>query len=90
MQYRDTRRVAIIGGNRIPFCRSYTGYLQQSNLDMMTAALSGLVERFHLENKQLGNKIHQYAQVELPRVTLSLHNILKENDCHDRRQLSLC
>ncbi len=55
MQYRDTRRVAIIGGNRIPFCRSYTGYLQQSNLDMMTAALSGLVERFNLENKQLGD-----------------------------------
>lgn len=55
MQHRDTQRVAIIGGNRIPFCRSYTGYLQQSNLDMMTATLNGLVERYNLENKQLGD-----------------------------------
>jgi acetyl-CoA C-acetyltransferase len=55
MQYLETRRVAIIGGNRIPFCRSYTGYLQQSNLQMMTAALNGLVERFNLQNKQLGD-----------------------------------
>mgnify|MGYP003686628861 CR=1 FL=1 len=55
MQHRDTQRVAIIGGNRLPFCRSYTGYLQQSNLDMMTATLNGLVERYNLENKQLGD-----------------------------------
>ena len=28
------RRVAILGGVRIPFCRAYTGYADLSNLDM--------------------------------------------------------
>ena len=38
-----TRRVAVIGGNRIPFVRSNTVYAQASNQDMLTAALRGLV-----------------------------------------------
>ena len=43
------RRVAVIGGLRIPFCRSNTLYADQSNLDMMTAVLNALVEKYHLE-----------------------------------------
>ena len=42
------RRVAVIGGVRIPFCRSNTFYADQSNLDMMTAVLNGLVEKYKL------------------------------------------
>jgi acetyl-CoA C-acetyltransferase len=42
------RRIAVIGGVRIPFCRSNTLYADLSNLDMMTTALEGLVERFGL------------------------------------------
>ncbi len=42
------RRVAIVGSARIPFCRSGTLYAELSNLDMMTAALDGLVDRCHL------------------------------------------
>jgi acetyl-CoA C-acetyltransferase len=42
------RRVAVIGGIRIPFCRSNTLYADLSNLEMMTAALNGLVDRYHL------------------------------------------
>ena len=49
-----TRRVAIIGGNRIPFARSNTVYSDASNQEMLTAAVDGLVERFHLEGEQLG------------------------------------
>jgi acetyl-CoA C-acetyltransferase len=49
-----TRRVAIIGGNRIPFARSNTVYADASNQEMMTAALDGLVTRFGLEGKALG------------------------------------
>jgi acetyl-CoA C-acetyltransferase len=48
------RRVAVIGGNRIPFARSNTAYSRASNQDMLTAALDGLVERFSLEGEQLG------------------------------------
>jgi len=49
-----TRKVAIIGGNRIPFARSNTVYADASNQEMLTAALDGLVERFGLEGEQVG------------------------------------
>ena len=42
------RRVAVLGGIRIPFCRSHTAYAELSNLDMLTAVLSGLCDRFAL------------------------------------------
>lgn len=48
------RRVAIIGGNRIPFARSNGAYATASNTDMLTAALDGLVKRYKLEGERLG------------------------------------
>lgn len=48
------RRVAIIGGNRIPFARSNTVYTNSSNQEMLTVALDGLVERFGLEGETVG------------------------------------
>ncbi|MEZ5774445.1 MAG: acetyl-CoA C-acetyltransferase [Hyphomicrobiaceae bacterium] len=45
------RRVAVVGGIRIPFCRSGTLYQELGNLEMLTTALNGLVERFGLEGK---------------------------------------
>ena len=48
------RRVAIIGGNRIPFMRSNTAYSNASNMDMLSATLQGLVQRFGLEGQRLG------------------------------------
>lgn len=47
------RRVAIIGGVRIPFCRSNTLYADLSNLDMMTAALQGVVDRYRLKGAHI-------------------------------------
>jgi acetyl-CoA C-acetyltransferase len=55
MHYRETRRVAIVGSTRIPFCRAYTHYLGQSNQAMMTATLTGLVERYGLRGERLGD-----------------------------------
>ena len=49
-----TRKVAILGGNRIPFARSNTVYAGVSNQEMLTAALDGLVARFGLEGERLG------------------------------------
>jgi len=49
-----TRRVAVLGGNRIPFARSNGAYAAASNQDMLTAALDGLVARFGLEGERLG------------------------------------
>ena len=42
------RRVCVIGGVRTPFCRSNTLYEELTNLDLLSTALQGLVERFEL------------------------------------------
>ena len=52
-----TRRVAVIGGNRIPFARSNTVYSHASNQDMLTAAIDGLVTRYGLEGERLGEVV---------------------------------
>ncbi len=49
-----TRRVGVLGGNRIPFARQDGPYARASNQDMLTAALDGLVERFGLQGQTLG------------------------------------
>jgi acetyl-CoA C-acetyltransferase len=49
------RRVAIVGGVRIPFARSYTAYAKVGNQDMLTAAFRGVVERFRLQGERLGD-----------------------------------
>jgi acetyl-CoA C-acetyltransferase len=51
---RSLRRVAVLGGNRIPFARSDRAYAEASNQDMFTAALGGLVYRFGLSGERLG------------------------------------
>ena len=48
------RKVAIIGGNRIPFVRSNTSYSHASNMEMLSATLQGLVNRFGLSGQRLG------------------------------------
>jgi acetyl-CoA C-acetyltransferase len=48
------RRVAIIGGDRIPFMRSNTDYSYASNMEMLSATLQGLVKRFDLDGERLG------------------------------------
>ena len=45
---QSLRRVAVIGGVRIPFCRSNTLYADLSNLEMLTTTLNGLVDRYKL------------------------------------------
>jgi acetyl-CoA C-acetyltransferase len=47
------RRVAIVGGSRIPFCRSNTVYADKSNLDMLSAVIDGVAQRFDLDGEQL-------------------------------------
>jgi len=50
-------RVAVIGGNRIPFARANGPYSHASDQDMLTATLDGLVERFGLEGERLGEVV---------------------------------
>ena len=50
----QARRVAILGGSRIPFCRNNTAYFDIGNVGMSIKAVGALVERFNLSGKQLG------------------------------------
>jgi len=49
------RRVAIIGGNRIPFARSNSAYAHASNQQLLTATLQGLIDRYDLHGERLGD-----------------------------------
>lgn len=53
----STRRVAVLGGNRIPFARSNTVYADASNQEMLTAAIDGLVARYGLEGERVGEVV---------------------------------
>ena len=48
------RRVGIIGGVRIPFCRNNTAYAEVGNFGMSVKVLGTLVERFGLHGVELG------------------------------------
>lgn len=53
----QVRRVAVLGGSRIPFARGHGAYAQSGNQEMLTAALTGMVERFKLRGERLGDVI---------------------------------
>ncbi|MEE8528502.1 MAG: acetyl-CoA C-acetyltransferase [Gammaproteobacteria bacterium] len=55
MQTGEIRRVAVLGGVRIPFARAHGAYATVSNQDMLTAAFTGLVDRFGLAGEKLGD-----------------------------------
>ena len=49
------RRVAVIGGVRIPFARANSAYASVGNQEMLTASLKAVVERFSLRGQRLGD-----------------------------------
>ena len=60
------RKVAILGGNRIPFARSNKEYAKASNQDMLTSALNGLVARYGLQDQETVS----YTHLTLPTILL--------------------
>ena len=66
------RRVAVVGGSRIPFCRSNTVYADKSNLDMLSAAINGIVQRFDLDG------VHAARTISKTRRTTSIEEILRK------------
>jgi acetyl-CoA C-acetyltransferase len=48
-------RVAVVGGSRIPFCRSHSVYKNMTNQDLMVGALQGVVNKFDLKGQTLGD-----------------------------------
>ncbi|HEY8554559.1 MAG TPA: acetyl-CoA C-acyltransferase, partial [Burkholderiales bacterium] len=49
-----TRRVAVVGGVRVPFARRNTAYADVGNLELLTAALKALVEKYGLRGEVIG------------------------------------
>ncbi|KPA99336.1 acetyl-CoA acetyltransferase, partial [Pseudomonas asplenii] len=85
------RRVAILGGNRIPFARSNTAYSHDSNQDLLAAALQGLVERFGLHGQRLGEfaagaVIKHSRDFNLARETLLSTTLAPQTPAYDIQQ----
>src|ERR1700728_1314978 len=85
------RRVAIIGGNRIPFARSNTAYASASNQDMLTFTLQGLIDRFNLHGERLGEVaagavIKHSRDCNLTRESVLSTTLAKETPAYDAQQ----
>lgn len=50
----ETKKVAIVGYSRIPFARINTAYADLDNQELLEAALNGLISKYHLQGKLLG------------------------------------
>lgn len=50
---QQVKRVAIIGGARIPFCRSNTAYAELTNQDMLADTLQALVDKYKLGGERI-------------------------------------
>src|SRR5580698_7206115 len=85
------RRVAIIGGNRIPFARSNTAYATASNQHMLSFTLQGLIDRFELHGERLGEVaagavIKHSRDYNLTREALLSTTLAKETPAYDVQQ----
>jgi acetyl-CoA C-acetyltransferase len=85
------RRVAILGGSRIPFARSNSHYSHASNQDMLTAALDCLVERFSLEGERLsevagGAVLKHSSDRDLTRESVLGTHLAPETPAYDVQQ----
>ena len=78
-----TRRVAVIGGNRIPFARSNTVYADASNQEMLTAAIDGLVTRFGLEGVRVDEVVAGAVLKHSRDFNLTREAVLKNQQLYD-------
>ncbi len=51
------RRVAVIGGSRIPFARAHGAYASVGNQQMLTASLKAVVSKYALKGVRLGDVV---------------------------------
>jgi acetyl-CoA C-acetyltransferase len=51
------RRVAVIGGVRIPFARAHGAYASVGNQEMLTASLKAVVDKYALKGVRLGDVV---------------------------------
>ncbi len=77
------RRVAIIGGCRIPFARANTAYAAATNADMLTAVLQGLADRFDLHGELLGEVVAGAVLKHSRDLNLTRESLLSTTLAHD-------
>ena len=53
IQHRSGQPAAVLGGIRIPFCKSGSHYAHLRIVDLMTASMKALVEKFNLKGQKL-------------------------------------
>ncbi|HEU0225533.1 MAG TPA: acetyl-CoA C-acetyltransferase [Steroidobacteraceae bacterium] len=53
----QVRRVAVVGGARIPFARAHGAYASVGNQEMLTASIKAVVDRYGLKGMRLGDVI---------------------------------
>jgi acetyl-CoA C-acetyltransferase len=53
----DCKKVAILGGARIPFARSMSNYTDVPNKELLSAAIKPLVEKYNLKEGQVGELV---------------------------------
>ena len=82
MRNQMSRRVAVVGGIRIPFCRAHTTYSRCSNQDMMTAVLRGLVGE-RLGDVSLGAVIKHSRDFNLARESALSSGLAPETPAFD-------
>ena len=85
------RRVAVLGGSRIPFARQNGPYARASNQDMLTATLNALAARFNLEGEVLGEVaagavLKHSRDFNLTRETVLGSNLAPETPAYDVQQ----
>ncbi|MCC8401565.1 acetyl-CoA C-acetyltransferase [Paraburkholderia sp. MMS20-SJTN17] len=85
------RRVAIVGGNRIPFARSNTAYATASNQDMLSFTLQGLIDRYDLHGVRLGEVaagavIKHSRDFNLTRESVLSTTLARETPAYDVQQ----
>src|SRR6195952_4881205 len=84
-------KIAILGGNRIPFARSNGPYAEASNQDMLGTALDGLVARFALQGERAGEVVagavlKHSRDFNLTRETVLGSNLAPETPATDIQQ----
>jgi acetyl-CoA C-acetyltransferase len=87
----STRRVAVLGGTRIPFARQNGPYARASNQDMFTATLDGLAERFGLDGCAIGEVaaggvLKQSRDFQLTRESVLGSKLAPETPAYDVQQ----
>ena len=74
------RRIAVIGGSRIPFCRSNSVYFEKSNMDLLAAELGSRSAAEALEVTEVTRASLEDVRVDVDRRSEKLGYKIREGE----------